>query len=46
MACFPNDLITDQLLWYGAHTCNELAMLLRFVDAGDLVYDMGAFAIP
>jgi hypothetical protein len=46
MARFPNDLITDQLLWYGGHTCNELAMLLRFVDAGDLVYDMGAFAIP
>ena len=42
MACFPNDLITDQLLQYGAHTRNDLAMLLSFVDAGDLVYDVGA----
>lgn len=49
-ACFPGDLLTRQLLRFGAHTRNELAMLLRFVEAGDLVYDVGAhigtFAVP
>jgi FkbM family methyltransferase len=42
MACFPDDLITDQLLEFGAHTRNELAMLMAFVDDGDFVYDIGA----
>ncbi|HEY1780175.1 MAG TPA: hypothetical protein VGG79_07030 [Roseiarcus sp.] len=35
---------------FGAHTRNELALLLAFVDAGDVVYDIGAhigtFAVP
>lgn len=50
MACFPDDLITNQMLQYGAHTRNELAMLMAFVDEGDFVYDIGAhigtFAVP
>jgi len=50
MACFPDDLISDQMLEYGAHTRNELAMLMAFVDEGDVVYDIGAhigtFAVP
>ncbi|GAC1334423.1 MAG: hypothetical protein NVSMB26_17130 [Beijerinckiaceae bacterium] len=50
MACFSDDLITKQMLQYGAHTRNELAMLLAFVDDGDFVYDIGAhigtFAVP
>jgi FkbM family methyltransferase len=49
-ACFANDLINRQLLTFGAHTRNELALLLAFVDAGDVVYDIGAhigtFAVP
>jgi len=49
-ACFANDLINGQLLAFGAHTRNELAMLLAFVEAGDVVYDIGAhigaFAVP
>jgi FkbM family methyltransferase len=49
-ACFPDDLINSQLLTFGAHTRNELALLLAFVEAGDVVYDIGAhigsFAVP
>ena len=49
-ACFADDLINEQLLKFGAHTRNELAMLLAFVEAGDVVYDIGAhigsFAVP
>jgi FkbM family methyltransferase len=49
-ACFADDLINGQLLAFGAHTRNELAMLLAFVEAGDVVYDIGAhigtFAVP
>jgi FkbM family methyltransferase len=49
-ACFAGDLINGQLLAFGAHTRNELAMLLAFVEAGDVVYDIGAhigtFAVP
>ena len=49
-ACFPDDLINRQLMTFGAHTRNELALLLAFVDAGDVVYDIGAhigaFAVP
>jgi FkbM family methyltransferase len=48
--CFANDLINGQLLTFGAHTRNELAFLLAFVEAGDVVYDIGAhigtFAVP
>lgn len=44
------DLITQQLETFGAHTRNELAMLLSFVRAGDVVLDVGGhigtFAIP
>ena len=44
------DLITRQLAEFGAHTRNELAMLLSFVAEGDIVLDVGAhigtFAIP
>jgi len=50
VAAFPSDLITRQLLDFGAHTRNELALLMHFVDEGDLVYDIGAhigtFSIP
>jgi FkbM family methyltransferase len=50
LLAYHDDLITQQLRSFGAHTRNELAMLLAFVDAGDLVYDVGAhigtFALP
>ena len=49
-ACFADDFINRQLMTFGAHTRNELALLLAFVDAGDVVYDIGAhigtFAVP
>jgi FkbM family methyltransferase len=49
-ACFAGDFINRQLLTFGAHTRNELALLLAFVEAGDVVYDIGAhigtFAVP
>ena len=50
-ARFPDDLINRQLMtFFGAHTRNELALLHAFVDAGDVVYDIGAhigtFAVP
>lgn len=47
---FQGDLITKQLQRFGAHQRNELAMLLDFVRAGDVIIDVGAnigtFAIP
>jgi FkbM family methyltransferase len=47
---FPNDHATRQLIEFGAHTRNEVAMLRRFVDPGDVVFDIGAhigtFALP
>jgi len=48
--CFQNDLITDQLLSFGAHTRPELAFLLSVVDPGDRIFDIGGhigtFAVP
>jgi FkbM family methyltransferase len=50
MAAFEGDHATRQIRAFGAHTRNEIALLRRFVDAGDVVYDVGAhigtFAIP
>ncbi|HET7065655.1 MAG TPA: FkbM family methyltransferase [Rudaea sp.] len=47
---FEDDLVTDQIVAFGAHTRPELAFLLSFVDAGDSLFDLGAhigsFAIP
>jgi FkbM family methyltransferase len=47
---FKRDLITRQILNFGAHTRPELAFLLSMIDAGDKVFDIGAhigtFAIP
>lgn len=47
---FRGDLITGQLLEYGAHTRCELAFLSYFVDEGDTVVDLGAhigtFTVP
>lgn len=47
---FQDDLVTDQIVAFGAHTRPELAFLLTTVDAGDSVFDLGAhigsFAIP
>lgn len=44
------DLITRQLVEFGGHTRNELAMVLSFVTAGDVVLDVGGhigtFAVP
>jgi tRNA G37 N-methylase Trm5 len=37
-----NDQITDQLALYGAHTRNELAMVLDHVRNGDVFVDVGA----
>lgn len=45
-----DDLITRQLIEFGAHTRNELAMVLDHVREGDTFVDLGAhigtFAIP
>ena len=50
LRAFDNDLITRQILQFGAHTRPELAFLLNFIDAGDAVFDLGAhigtFTIP
>lgn len=46
----PNDLVTRQLVEFGGHTRNELAMILSFVAGGDTVLDVGGhigtFAVP
>ena len=39
---FDDDLITNQLKTYGAHTRNEIAMILDFLYPGDVVIDVGA----
>ncbi len=39
---FKDDLITDQLRTYSAHTRNELAMVLDHVEPKDCVLDIGA----
>jgi FkbM family methyltransferase len=45
-----DDVITEQLLTYSAHTRNELAMVLSFLKSGHNVIDVGAhigtYAIP
>lgn len=45
-----NDLITEQLKAYSAHTRNELAMIRSLVGEGDNIIDIGAhigtFSIP
>jgi FkbM family methyltransferase len=50
MLAFEDDHATRQILAFGAHTRNEVALLTSFVDPGDLIYDVGAhigtFAIP
>jgi FkbM family methyltransferase len=47
---FADDLITSQIIAFGAHTRPEVAFLLSMVDAGDDVIDLGghigSFAIP
>lgn len=47
---YKDDLITEQLIEYGAHTRNELAMCLNYIQPGNLVVDIGAhigtFTIP
>lgn len=47
---FDKDLVTRQILEFGAHTRPELAFLLNFIDPGDRVFDIGAhigtFTIP
>jgi FkbM family methyltransferase len=47
---FADDLITDQIVAFGAHTRPELAFLLTVVDCGDSVFDLGghigSFAVP
>lgn len=47
---FTGDLITEQLQEFGAHTRNELALVLAHVRSGDTIVDIGAhigtYAIP
>jgi FkbM family methyltransferase len=47
---FADDLITDQILRFGAHTRPELALLLSVIEPGDFIFDVGAhigtFALP
>jgi FkbM family methyltransferase len=48
--CFRDDTVTEHLVRFGAHTRNELAMVLSFLRAGDTVVDAGAhigtFSVP
>src|SRR3984893_9632977 len=50
MMAFAGDFATRQIVQFGAHTRNEVALLRSFVRTGDLIYDVGAhigtFAIP
>jgi FkbM family methyltransferase len=50
MLTYENDIVTRQLLDFGAHTRPELAFLLSSVRNGDRIFDLGAhigtFAIP
>lgn len=50
MCAFVDDLITEQLINYRAHTRTELAFLLAVLDPGDTVFDLGAhigtFTLP
>ncbi|MEO8481492.1 MAG: class I SAM-dependent methyltransferase [Acidobacteriota bacterium] len=50
MMSLEGDLISAQFDAFGAHTRNELAMLLSFLRPGDAVLDVGAhigsFAVP
>jgi len=47
---WENDLITNQLLQYGAHTRNELSMVIDHIEDDDIVLDIGAhigtYSIP
>jgi FkbM family methyltransferase len=48
--CFEPDRVTDHLRRFGAHTRNELAMVLSFLRPGDTAIDVGAhigtFSVP
>jgi FkbM family methyltransferase len=50
MFAFPDDLVTQQITEFGAHTRPELAFLLSVVREGDRVFDLGAhigtFTVP
>jgi FkbM family methyltransferase len=50
LLAFPDDLITNQIVKFGAHARPELAMLLNMIAPGDNVFDLGAhigtFTIP
>jgi FkbM family methyltransferase len=50
MIAFADDLATQQIIEFGAHTRVELAFLLSVVRPGDRVFDLGAhigsFTIP
>lgn len=50
LLAFPDDLVTRQIVEFGAHTRPELAFLLSVVRSGDTVFDIGAhigtFTIP
>jgi FkbM family methyltransferase len=47
---FADDVITNQMISFGAHTRPELAFLMSVVQSGDTVFDIGGhigtFAIP
>lgn len=49
-AGFRRDTVTDHLVRFGAHTRNELAMLLSLLRPGDTAVDVGAhigtFSVP
>jgi hypothetical protein len=50
VVAFKDDLITQQIIRFGAHTRPELAFLLNIINPRDKVFDIGAhigtFAIP
>ena len=47
---YEGDLVTQQIIEFGAHTRPELAFLLSFIEPSDYVYDIGAhigtFTLP
>ena len=50
VVALTDDLVTKQIIDFGAHTRPELAFLLSIINPGDRVFDIGAhigtFAIP
>ena len=42
---YEGDLVTQQIIEFGAHTRPELAFLLSFIEPSDYVYDLSLIHI-